>query len=977
MRVAIDLETTGLHAEQDAIVEIGAVKFAGGETLETFETFVAPAIPLPYRIQRLTGIMASQVRDAPPLVSVLPRLHTFLGDLPLVGHNIPFDVAFLRRVGLARRNPLIDTYEVASALMPRLKNYTLASVAEALGIPGEIHHRALADAQLARQVLLALLNRLEALDSSVLEALDALPAPREWTLSYFLRQQMRARQTPTSARGGFGGLLTSSLGEQLRSKLEVDPAVLALAIANENTNEAEGDAPTPTVVPDELSPLPLVADVLACLDEGGVMLVEMPGTDEHVLALAEAAVQWASRTGERIALVAADETGMGRLAHELLPRICARAGDSLAIAALAEREAYLCLHRWFGAARTSPDGPLAREVVHGLAKMLLWVRETHTGLRAEIALPGPETQAWERVRSGEEFGDGWPTCAYRRDGYCFAARAEDRASVAAVVVSTHAALAASLTGHEAVLADVTRVIVLDAGLLEEELRRASSATIERETLLNLLARLASTAPGGQRAGLLHQAAARLGAGITAAPARASFESVPAAVQSTEAFFAALRAVLAEATERSGAHAQDEAGDPRLLRLDAKVRGLAAWKAVQDAWHHLARRLTVVVTRAREIARAAHAAEAGNKPIAADGVAVELLGIAGHLEQTVREGARALDPDEHENELRWLRVPYPAQDEPPGRVAGAPRVQRPTAPRAPANAADAPDTSTLSTAATGGNAPQILLPAPVLHHAIVRVGSLLAPLYVSDRALVLSGSSLQFGGEFDHIRGTLGLPNDTRGLAMIPDRTEQTLLALPADVPEPNAPHYQHVLEETLVSLAGALGGRVVVLFPSHAALRATCAGIRRTLERQDILVLAQGQDGSARQLWHTFGTQPRTILLGAGSFWNGREQGERSPACVLVTRLPFPALSDPLQAARSEQWEDPQTQYVVPQAALKLRQALNGLAWRHSRRNAVVLFDRRIQKRGYGQTILGTLPRCTQRQEPVERLVEAIVEWVG
>ncbi|HEX6796693.1 MAG TPA: 3'-5' exonuclease, partial [Ktedonobacterales bacterium] len=67
VRVAIDLETTGLHPEHDAIIEIGAVKFAGGQLVETFESFVACANPIPYRVRRLTGISAAQLRGAPPL----------------------------------------------------------------------------------------------------------------------------------------------------------------------------------------------------------------------------------------------------------------------------------------------------------------------------------------------------------------------------------------------------------------------------------------------------------------------------------------------------------------------------------------------------------------------------------------------------------------------------------------------------------------------------------------------------------------------------------------------------------------------------------------------------------------------------------------------------------------------------------------------------------------------------------------------
>ena len=86
VRVAIDLETTGLSLEQDAIVEIGAVKFAGERVLDTFETFVSSRSQMPYRIQRLTGIKPEQLRNAPALGAVLPRLHAFLGDVPLVGH---------------------------------------------------------------------------------------------------------------------------------------------------------------------------------------------------------------------------------------------------------------------------------------------------------------------------------------------------------------------------------------------------------------------------------------------------------------------------------------------------------------------------------------------------------------------------------------------------------------------------------------------------------------------------------------------------------------------------------------------------------------------------------------------------------------------------------------------------------------------------------------------------------------------------
>ena len=232
------------------------------------------------------------------------------------------------------------------------------------------------------------------------------------------------------------------------------------------------------------------------------------------------------------------------------------------------------------------------------------------------------------------------------------------------------------------------------------------------------------------------------------------------------------------------------------------------------------------------------------------------------------------------------------------------------------------------------------------------------------------------GDFAYTIGSLALPPTTQTLSPTMDRSEQTVLCLPTDVPEPNAPQYQRHLDDLLIQLSTTLSGDLVVVFPSHAALRSSAVNIRRALERQGILLLAQGQDGSVRQLWQTFRSESRVVLLGAGAFWDGATPAGRRPACVVITRIPFPALSDPLLAARADTWSDQQNQFVVPHAALKLRQALGGLAWSHWRRNAVVLFDRRLQTRGYGPTILSTLPRCTPYQEPAAQIVDRIQEWV-
>jgi ATP-dependent DNA helicase DinG len=990
VRVAIDLETTGLHPDQDAVIEIGALKFAGDDVLETFESFVATAVVLPYRVQRLTGITPAQLRDAPTLGELVPRLRAFLGDAPLVGHSVQFDAAFLRRVGLAKRNPLVDTFELASTLLPDLPSYTLAAVGTALGLASPAYHRALPDAQLSRDVFLALLARLEQLDSGALEALGRLAAPADWTPAYFIRAVLRARRAATSGSAGFA---TGTLGEQLAAKLGMDPAVLALAVAPGTTSRRLATAPSAAVPASPTVPSPeqipssaleaqraIVASVGQCFAEGGALLVQAESDAASLQACLVPALRWAASHAGRVLVSSASLDGMSRTLRHVLPGAFAAAEvdpSTVPVAELAEQHAYLCLHRWFGAARDARNGQLPRDVARGLAKLTVWAATTQTGLRSEVALGGQELIAWERARGGAEFSDSLASCAYRRDGYCFVARASDEARGARLIVTTHAALAAQLTRGEEGLPEATRVLVLDAQLFEEELRRARSATLEQQDVLTQLALLAEVETGGQRAGLFHLAAQRSGKGQPQQREQGWFAQVQRTRRAVEVYFEAARKVMTEAqSERAERARGGEPLEQRTLRVDDETRQLSSWPGFARAWEALRDQLSATAQVARETAVAISGAKGGKAALASDGVATDLVATARVLEQRCEEGAAFMRGGEAAQMVRWLRLPYASGA---GQQANMSRGRAPGQPRAQPPNESAAATATPPAARTGAASElaEENTEIPVLHSAPIAIGSSLAPLLGLGSALVLAGPALAVAGDFTYTRGALGLPESVSTLEPAIDRADQTLLCLPTDVPEPNAQQYQRHLDDALVGLAAALGGRLVAIFPSHAALRASAHGIRRALERHDILVLAQGQDGSARQLWHTFRTEPRVVLLGAGSFWEGAEQIEQPPACVVVTRIPFPALSDPLLAALADSWPDPQSQFVVPHAALRVRQALGGLAWSHNRRNAVVLFDRRAQTRGYSSTLLGTLPHCTQYQETMAQITERAVEWVG
>jgi len=152
--VALDLETTGLDPEQDAILEVGAIRFrtsfengtVQARVLDTWSSMINPGRPIPIQIQQLTGITHDEVARAPRFSQVLNPLHRFVGQQPVIGHNVSFDLSFLHSHDLALSNPSVDTFELASVLMPHVARYSLTKLGEAFELDNLGTHRALDDA---------------------------------------------------------------------------------------------------------------------------------------------------------------------------------------------------------------------------------------------------------------------------------------------------------------------------------------------------------------------------------------------------------------------------------------------------------------------------------------------------------------------------------------------------------------------------------------------------------------------------------------------------------------------------------------------------------------------------------------------------------------------------------------------------------------------------------------------------------------
>jgi DNA polymerase-3 subunit epsilon/ATP-dependent DNA helicase DinG len=199
-----------------------------------------------------------------------------------------------------------------------------------------------------------------------------------------------------------------------------------------------------------------------------------------------------------------------------------------------------------------------------------------------------------------------------------------------------------------------------------------------------------------------------------------------------------------------------------------------------------------------------------------------------------------------------------------------------------------------------------------------------------------------------------------------------------DIPEPNdRTGHQRAVEQGLLNLCRATGGKTLVLFTSYEQLKRTSQAISPHLNRSDILVYEQGEGASAHSLLENFRNTDRAVLLGTRAFWEGVDVPGEALSVLVIVKLPFDVPSDPIISARAETFDDSFSQYSLPEAILRFRQGFGRLIRSRSDHGVVVILDRRIQTKRYGQMFMDSLPTCTVRSSSLANLPKIAAQWLN
>jgi len=171
------LETTGLDAKKNKITEISAYKFNNGKPFENFTSLINPGVSIPKDIVELTGISDKMVQNAPTIEEVLPKLMTFMSDLPIVGHNINFDIGFLKNNLddsnlLYQNRPLFDTVTLSRAFIYFHHEFNLSAVSQYFNLNTDDAHRASADTLNTGKIFVELIKEVASYPLTIIQRID-------------------------------------------------------------------------------------------------------------------------------------------------------------------------------------------------------------------------------------------------------------------------------------------------------------------------------------------------------------------------------------------------------------------------------------------------------------------------------------------------------------------------------------------------------------------------------------------------------------------------------------------------------------------------------------------------------------------------------------------------------------------------------------------------------------------------------------
>ena len=897
--VSLDLETTGLSPGKDKIIEIGAVKTdSNGNQIEEFNSLVNPGILISDFIENLTGISNDDVLNSLKFVDIVDEFQSFLDDSIIIGHNIEFDLRFLSEEGLKLNNKFVDTWRFSQIMLPDLLDLSLGSICNYLDINQQNAHRALSDSKFTLEVFLLLSEKYKNLDNKLQTAICNIISGKDNEL-FFLFNSVLNETDPNLKNNIFFSPMEIIPKHNIKEKTKGnyfnygDDVLQKIFSSNsEILNKVLSNF---SYREQQLDMSKVISDCIK--NQHSAALEAGTGVGKSLAYLLPAAI-FALKTGKRVLVSTNTINLQDQLYLKDLPLVKSILSEldpdteEINFSILKGRDNYLCIKN-YGNQFVEED--IDQDYSRFLAKIAVWLSKTETGEKSELGLSNfVNNNYWRRIIPKNKIN------CYGFDGPCFLRNSREKAESSNIIIVNHALLMTDLKSVNSVIPDYDVLIIDEAHNLEDVASQHLGWKVDERDLKDIFRINYGKYDLIEMIANLINREFKNTDGLAQAEDKLkrminTIEELN--IKSKSLFKSVNQIVIGKGNKNSGHNS---------LRIDIDSN-FPELNFVRNDWNELKFKL--------------------------DKLKSDLIRYYKDLKEKIT-GSKIQFENWNDLFEQWIENWEEAKNN-------------------------------LDEFLTSSNNEMVYwienneqFNNHVFFSAPINVSKILnEKLFENVKSVILTSATLNSNDEFNHLKQTTGLNVDhAKSFGSPFDYDNSVEILLPTMFPEPNANNYQEELDKIIFENVLSANGRAMVLFTSYKSLRNTQKSLKTKLEEYNINVLAQGVDGNPYQIIKRFKKNPKSLILGTLSFWEGVDIDDGTLDLLIITKLPFDVPTHPLFEARSAKYDNPFIEYALPRAILKFKQGFGRLIRNEKDTGKVLLLDSRITSKRYGKMFLEALP---------------------
>jgi len=936
--VALDLVATGRDALSDEIVLFDAVRIESGRTGARFRKYARPSQPLPLSVRKRCDISEDELQKQNTPSAVLKELLEFIGDLPILVYDIPDELNILSLHARGKlRNIIIDVEELARILLPREDNFRLDYIAHRLGIESVPEA---GRAGTVAEIWLRLLDQMQNLSLAVVSQINLLLKQTSHPLRPFFEEAERYILRKSYGTG------KTEIADVFRNYGSIVGKIPPAQPAEKITPLDEGEicdlfsekgvfAQHLTSYEYRPEQIEMVRAVCRAFNNSSVLMVEAgTGTGKSMAYLVPAAY-WAARNREKVIISTNTKNLQSQLFFKDIPFLQETLDVGFKASLIKGRKNYLCVRK-FLYLMSEAERELDAEEIPALLPVVTWVDMTETGDIAENNgfLLHRFAGLWDRMSSGGDECLG-RSCRYFRN--CFVWKARALAHLSDIIIANHAVVFSELGIDSPILPEYRRIIFDEAHNVENVATEYLAVRVNQWSIMQVLRRLLRPRRDRQHKGLfaniahqVNRARSGIHPDILTSIERTLSEAtgeIRNLADANDGFFAAVANLFRDAKE----------GEEKIRYNADSMRG-KTWEEI----HRAKRDLLTSLSKFSSLLSALENPLDALKDILQFGreFLTELRSQNQKL-LDIAEGIRFVTSASEQNYVFWAEMR--GGEQPTYELCGAPL-----------------DISDL----------------------------MVSNVYTKNETVVFCSATLTVNSRFDFMMDRLGLSKlpsehvETIDVGSSFDFDEQTRVLIPSFLPDlARDEDFCKELADFLIDLLKVSKGRAMVLFTSYGMLNEVYSIVKPQLEREGILVLGQGKDGSRDSILSTFRREIASVLLGTQSFWEGVDVVGEALSLLVIVRLPFHVYTEPIFQARCELIESRGLNsfhnYTVPSAVIRFKQGFGRLIRTRTDRGVVIVTDTRVVNKTYGRAFLNSLPTTWRSISERDILLKEVASFLS